>query len=145
VQEVSLNPQKLAGQCGKLKCCLNYELAGYAEVQKDLPSRDTLLKTRKGDAVFLKTDIYRGIMWYVYNDDKSQNIYPVPVARVKEIIALNNKGKIPEELISFSKDQVDAIEYKNDVGQDSLTRFEKQSGSRSKRSKRSGKKSRKQG
>ena len=143
IQEVSLNPQKLAGQCGKLKCCLNYELPGYVEAQKDFPSKDVILRTQKGDATYLKTDVYRGIFWYIYNNDKIQNIYPVPVERAKEIIQLNKEGKKPDDLIIFHQDPGDIKEYKNDVGQDSLTRFEKKTSPNKKFSKRSGKKSRK--
>ena len=124
-QEVSLNPQKLAGQCGKLKCCLNYEVTSYVDAQKDFPDRSTVLRTRQGDAFFQKTDIYRGIYWYSLNDAPAMNLVPVSVERVKEIIALNKKNIFPENLIDFS---VPAVEKKEDfsdvIGQDSLTRFE---------------------
>lgn len=125
IQEVSLNPQKLAGQCGKLKCCLNYELQGYTEAQKNIPNKEIVLKTSKGEAFFQKNDVYRGIMWYAYNQEKIHTIVPVPIERVKEVMKLNREGKFPDDLITFQVDTDSSTDYKNDVGQDSLTRFEK--------------------
>lgn len=139
-QEVSLNPQKLAGQCGKLKCCLNYELAGYIEAQKDFPDRGIMLKTKKGEATYQKTDIYRGIMWYTYRDDKIQTIYPVSVERVKEIIRMNKEGNLADDLISVEKIEWNPPEFSNDVGKESLTRFDATRSGTKKSSKRSRKK-----
>lgn len=124
-QEVSLNPQKLAGQCGKLKCCLNYEVTSYVDAQKDFPDRNTILKTKQGEAYFQKTDIYRGIYWYSFDKASAANLIPVSVERVKEMIRLNKKNVIPENLIDFeeiSNNQED--DYADVIGQDSLTRFE---------------------
>ena len=136
-QEVSLNPQKLAGQCGKLKCCLNYELPGYIDALKGFPEKNVILKTEKGDAYYQKTDVYRGIMWYAYTNEKIQKIVPVPVERVKEIIRLNKQGKTPDDVISFQEDKQAKVGYKNDVGMDSITRFEKKKASNKKHRKRS--------
>jgi len=141
-QELSLNPQKLAGQCGKLKCCLNYELPGYLEVQKDFPSKDIVLKTAKGEATYQKTDVYRGIMWYTYISENMQNIFPVPVGRVQEIIEMNEKGQKPDDLITFERISGENKEYMNDVGQESLTRFEQKKQQKRKYPKKSGRKSR---
>jgi cell fate regulator YaaT (PSP1 superfamily) len=124
-QEVSLNPQKLAGQCGKLKCCLNYEVAGYLDAQKDFPSREMVLKTKQGDAYHQKTDIYRGIFWYSLDNGSITNFVPVPVERVNEIIELNKKGNIPENLTDYLEEKPSKKEGFSDViGQESLTRFE---------------------
>lgn len=124
-QEVSLNPQKLAGQCGKLKCCLNYEVASYVDAQKDFPDRNTVLKTKQGEAFFQKTDIYRGIYWYSLNHPSATNLVAVSVERVKEIILLNKKNIIPENLVDFIQTAVPEVgEYTDVIGQDSLTRFE---------------------
>lgn len=126
IQEVSLNPQKLAGQCGKLKCCLNYEVASYADARKMFPDRNVVLKTSKGNASHQKTDVYRGILWYLLEGDKGASIVPVSTERVKQVIAMNKKGEYPEnlsdpvELPDSEKDQG----YMNVVGQESLTRFE---------------------
>jgi cell fate regulator YaaT (PSP1 superfamily) len=89
VQEVALNPQKLAGQCGKLKCCLNYELSGYEDARKNFPDTGVNLKTKRGEAYHLKTDVYRGIMWYGTSDGGGQALVPVSAERVAEIQANN--------------------------------------------------------
>ncbi len=102
VQNLSLNPQKLAGQCGKLKCCLNYELESYIDAQKDFPDIRLRLKTKKGQAFHQKTDVNKRIMWYAYADD-SNNMMAIPVNKVKEIIKLNKNGKIPAELEKFAQ------------------------------------------
>ena len=127
VQEVALNPQKLAGQCGKLKCCLNYELAGYEDARKNFPDTAIVLKTKQGEAYHLKTDVYRGIMWYGTGEGGGQALIPVPAERVAEVQAMNKNGKIPEELIEFTiPDKPERLEYTNGAGQESLTRFEKE-------------------
>jgi cell fate regulator YaaT (PSP1 superfamily) len=123
-QEVSLNPQKLAGQCGKLKCCLNYEVTSYLDAQKDFPSKDVTLKTRLGDAYHVKTDIYRGLYWYSLVKETGVSLIPVPVERVDEIIEMNKKGEMPENLVLHDDALIVDMSYQNDVGQDSLTRFD---------------------
>jgi cell fate regulator YaaT (PSP1 superfamily) len=104
LQEVSLNPQKLAGQCGKLKCCLNYEVQCYIDAQKGFPSKEIILETEKGPAYHYKTDIYRRIMWYGFEKDEETitRLIPVPVERVDEIIELNRKNKKVPDLIELS-------------------------------------------
>ncbi|RLD50394.1 MAG: hypothetical protein DRI97_17100 [Bacteroidetes bacterium] len=127
VQEVALNPQKLAGQCGKLKCCLNYELAGYEDARKQFPDTTKLLKTNQGDAYHLKTDVYRGIMWYGFSGSAAQALVPVPVERVKEIQQMNSREIVPDELVEVNVViKPDRLEYTNGAGQGSLTRFEKE-------------------
>lgn len=94
-QNLSLNPSKLSGQCGRLKCCLNYELDTYMEALKDIPEVESL-QTQRGAAKLQKTDIFRKIMWFGYSDDN--NWFSVDVERVKEILDLNKKGKKPASL-----------------------------------------------
>jgi cell fate regulator YaaT (PSP1 superfamily) len=126
VQEVALNPQKLAGQCGKLKCCLNYELTGYEDARKNFPDTTIPLKTEAGDAYNLKTDVYRGIMWYAYEGGGARALVPVPAERVSEIREMNRQGNLPDELTeTISSSGKSPLEYTNGVGQGSLTRFEK--------------------
>ncbi|PLX17068.1 MAG: hypothetical protein C0597_07390 [Marinilabiliales bacterium] len=133
-QEISLNPQKLAGQCGKLKCCLNYEVDSYIDAQKDFPSKDIVLETKTGQAHHTKTDIFRRIMWYTFDPINMVNFTPVPVERVKEIVELNKKGKKVDVLIDTSNTRIDStLDYKNEVGQDSLTRFDDQKPKRKKK------------
>jgi len=95
-QNLSLNPAKLSGQCGRLKCCLNYELETYMDALKDIPTVDVALKTKKGDATLQKTDIFRKIMWFGFNRDA--NWYSVAVADVVKIMNMNKQGIIPESL-----------------------------------------------
>ena len=128
-QQLSLNPQKLAGQCGKLKCCLNFELDVYIDALKKFPSADVKLKTEKGIAYHVKTDVFKELMWYVQNEgDKSGPGVFIPLSplRVKEIIKLNKEGKKPADLKDFmvEVEEEELPDYTNVVGQDSLNRFE---------------------
>jgi cell fate regulator YaaT (PSP1 superfamily) len=124
-QQLSLNPQKLAGQCGKLKCCLNYELDTYLDALKDFPKQDTVLKTEKGDGVFVKMDIFKGLIWYTYKENRIK-WYKLSLEQLNEIIFLNKNG---EKIASIEEYELDSIEeakadFENVVGQDSLTRFD---------------------
>lgn len=123
VQQLSLNPQKLAGQCGKLKCCLNYEYDTYVDALKDFPNTDILLKTRKGDAAHQKTDIFKQLMWYSYLNDPS-NLMAIPVENVKQILSENGKDLLPEKLEDFAQITEKKTEADNGIGQDDLTRFD---------------------
>lgn len=137
VQEVALNPQKLAGQCGKLKCCLNYELTGYEDARKNFPDTTIPLKTEAGDAYHLKTDVYRGIMWYAYEGGGAHALVPVPAERVSEIREMNRRGNIPDELMeTISDTRKGSLEYTNGAGQGSLTRFERGQPKRKKKKRR---------
>ena len=124
MQQLSLNPQKLAGQCSKLKCCLNYEYDAYLDAIKDFPDNEIILKTKKGDARHQKTDIFRGIMWYSYVSDPDYFI-PVSVEKVKDVIDQNKSGNIPEELDELKlREEEKKIDFENVVGQDDITRFD---------------------
>ena len=125
-QQLSLNPQKLAGQCGKLKCCLNYELDFYQNALKGFPKSNTKILTEKGIAYCQKIDIFKGLLWFVYKND-SVDWFEQNVEKVKEIIKINAAGKkitSLEEYASVSEESED-LEFQNVVGQDSLTRFDK--------------------
>ena len=93
-QNLSLNPAKLSGQCGRLKCCLNYELDTYVDALRDIPTVEKPLETQKGRAFLQKTDIFRKIMWFGYSSESTW--HPLPIKRVLEIVALNKQGVIPE-------------------------------------------------
>ena len=95
-QNLSLNPAKLSGQCGRLKCCLNYELETYLDALSDIPTVEKPLKTEKGNAVLQKTDIFRRIMWFSYNNDI--NWHSLPINQVVEIMKMNEKGILPNSL-----------------------------------------------
>jgi cell fate regulator YaaT (PSP1 superfamily) len=126
-QEISLNPQKLAGQCGKLKCCLNFELASYIDAQKNFPPTHYPLETETGTYFFLKADIFNGSYLYMQQGNTPSNQITVPVKRVAEIQQMNKKGKKPERLL-LKDDTVIVKEidtFHNVVGQEELTRFDK--------------------
>ncbi len=136
-QQLSLNPLKLAGQCGKLKCCLNYELDSYLEALESFPKTDIKLYTEKGTAVCQKTDIFKGFMWYAY-EGEWMNWHKLTTEQATEIIALNNKKKKVASLEEYASEHIDdtKIEYENVVGQDSLTRFDRPKGRRKRKSSR---------
>jgi cell fate regulator YaaT (PSP1 superfamily) len=124
-QNLSLNTLKLAGQCGKLKCCLNYELDTYMDALKHIPDNVSVLKTEKGDARLQKTDIFKKIMWFSYPREEAW--VPMPIAKVKEIQQQNRDGIIPAdlgEIIEIETKPVKVLDYENVVGQDSLTRLD---------------------
>ena len=127
-QQLSLNPQKLAGQCGKLKCCLNYELDSYLDALKKFPRTDTYLQTEKGIAVFQKMDIFQGWLWYAYKENPV-HWHKLEIEQANQIIDLNKKNKKALSLEEYSMDlEVETVEksiFSDVVGQDSLTRFDK--------------------
>ncbi|MBO4645584.1 MAG: hypothetical protein J5642_03610 [Bacteroidales bacterium] len=100
-QQLSLNPQKLAGQCGKLKCCLNFEQATYAEEIKKFPAPNVKLLSKKGKGLYNKIDIFKKIVWYSYANDNS-NIFAIPLDKVLEIIEMNKKNQMPDNLEDFA-------------------------------------------
>ncbi len=128
-QQLSLNPQKLAGQCGKLKCCLNYELDLYLEALKDFPPQDTKLFTEKGMAFCQKSDIFKATFWFSYKDEPA-NWHVLSKEQVIEIVAKNRKKEKIASLEEYAADNIveDKVVFENVVGQDSLTRFDKPKG-----------------
>jgi len=122
---LSLNPLKLAGQCGKLKCCLNYELDAYLDALKAFPKNDTKLYTEKGNAVCQKTDIFKGLMWYAY-EGEWMNWHVITTDQAREIIDKNKKKEKVASLEEYAAEHIEDTknEFENVVGQDSLTRFD---------------------
>lgn len=125
-QQLSLNPQKLAGQCGKLKCCLNYELDVYMDALKDFPPQDTKLFTEKGLAFCQKTDIFKELLWFSYKDEPA-NWHVLSKDQANEIIEKNKKKEKVPSLEIYAADNIveDKVVFENVVGQDSLTRFDR--------------------
>ncbi|MDO9260669.1 MAG: regulatory iron-sulfur-containing complex subunit RicT [Flavobacteriaceae bacterium] len=127
-QQLSLNPQKLAGQCGKLKCCLNYELDSYLDALKDFPTQEVKLRTDKGDAEFVKMDIFKGLMWYYFkNSEGIGKLIKLTKEQVATVVE-NNKNNVTNiSLEDFEAELIEnKIELKDDgVMQDSIDRFEK--------------------
>ncbi|MDG1871398.1 MAG: regulatory iron-sulfur-containing complex subunit RicT [Flavobacterium sp.] len=140
-QQLSLNPQKLAGQCGKLKCCLNYELDTYMDALKGFPDFETKLVTEKGDAICQKQDIFKGLMWFAYTNNFS-NWHVLKIDKVKEIMAENKLKNKVSALEDYAIEIIQEAEkdFNNAMGQESLTRFDQP-----KKSKRNNKKPKKVG
>jgi cell fate regulator YaaT (PSP1 superfamily) len=142
-QQLSLNPQKLAGQCGKLKCCLNYELDSYLDALKEFPKTNLWLHTQKGTAVFQKMDIFKGWIWYAYKDNPVI-WHKLTLEQANQIIEMNKQNNKVNSLEEFSSEheyekEVESV-FTDVVGQDSLTRFDKPKKSRRRKKGRSNRK-----
>lgn len=125
-QQLSLNPQKLTGQCSKLKCCLNFERDAYIDALKEFPDSSIVLKTKKGNAFHQKSDVFKKLMWYSY-ENQPASMMILTIEKVKQVIEMNQKSKFPEKLENFVL--LEAIEepetdFENVVGQDALNRFD---------------------
>jgi hypothetical protein len=140
-QNLSLNTLKLAGQCGKLKCCLNYELDSYMDALKDIPNNIDRIETLKGVAYLQKTDIFKKMMWFSFPG--AENWIALPVQQVKELVDMNKQGIKPEAISSaVDNDEVREekninYDYENVVGQDSLTRLDDRNKRKKKRKSKS--------
>jgi len=144
-QNLSLNPIKLAGQCGKLKCCLNFELDSYMDAIRDIPESNIKLQTAKGLMAHRKTDIFKRIMWYAFlpqvkpGEERpfagAEQWIPMSVDRVKEIIAMNKLGQKPEDAGALDLEEEEDLGYEDVVGQDSLTRMDRKKKKKKKKKK----------
>lgn len=123
-QELSLNPQKLAGQCSKLKCCLNFEVDCYVDAQRSFPPRDIPLETAETAAYFQKMEVHKGIYWYSTDPHSNINLVAIPVQRVREIQALNRKGAKPEKLLVYDQKWETEPVSEDLLKNNSLTRFD---------------------
>ena len=125
-QDISLNPQKLAGQCAKLKCCLNYEVDAYVEAVKKLPSKEIRLETKDNTYVQFKTDIFGKLITYSTAKNVPANLVTITASRAFEVIALNKRGIKPDSLLADGEEvEKKKSEFGDIVGQDSVTRFDK--------------------
>ena len=123
-QELSLNPQKLAGQCSKLKCCLNFELDCYVDVQRSFPPRDIPLEATDCTAYFQKVEVHKGIYWYSTDSQSSANLIALPVQRVREIQSINRKGKKVDMLKAAAESWESEPVSQDLLKNNSLTRFD---------------------
>lgn len=117
-QNISINQTKLSGQCGRLKCCLNYELETYMKALESFPKKAERLKTKRGDVSFIKMDIFKGLMYYGYNDPKLRGkVTALTKERVAEIKAMNKKGEAPDDLVAYvsSEEQIEVTDFESDV------------------------------
>ena len=138
-QQLALNPQKLAGQCGKLKCCLNFELDTYLDALKDFPPADSRLQTEKGTAFCQKVDIFKGLLWFTYKNDAT-NWHALHKDQVTEILELNKKGKKIDALEEYSvtltvSEDPEKESFELAPVEDSLTRFDRPKRSKNRRKK----------
>lgn len=125
-QDISLNPQKLAGQCAKLKCCINFEVDSYVEASKKLPSREIPLETKDNTYYHFKTDIFKQEITYSTDKSIAANLVTINASRVYEVLALNKKGVKPDKLSPDDSEHAKEISAFGDIiGQDSVTRFDK--------------------
>jgi len=125
-QELSLNPQKLAGQCSKLKCCLNFELDGYVDAHKSFPPRDIPIEAADSTAWFCKMEVHKGIYWYTTEQNSGVNLIAIPVERVREIQSLNKNGKKPEKFRTDEESWQNQPVSEDLLRNNSLTRFDPQ-------------------
>lgn len=133
LQNISLNPQKLAGQCAKLKCCLNYEIPVYEEAVKKLPSRHQSLETQDATYYFFSADAIKGEVTYSTDAHRPVNLQTISAKQAKDIIDMNHRGEKPLTLGGKqSSAEIVEIDYQNVVGQDDLTRFDKKKTNRNK-------------
>ncbi len=140
-QNLSLNPTKLSGQCGRLKCCLNYELDTYKEALRHIPNIEKPLLTRHGQAYLRKTDIFKKIMWFGY--DSENNWYPLTIEQVKVVLEMNTKGEVPESLSLFETKPKQPIEKSIDMEDDLGELREQRKAKREEEAKRKKKKKKK--
>jgi cell fate regulator YaaT (PSP1 superfamily) len=122
-QDLSLNPQKLAGQCGKLKCCINYEASVYVDAQSKLPKVSEPLHFEDGDAFLMKTDILKGMMWFSYDPKSMANMIQLTAEEVKEVIAMNRKGEKAPTCMQNNLAEKQS-EFMSAVGEESISRFD---------------------
>jgi cell fate regulator YaaT (PSP1 superfamily) len=141
-QDLSLNPTKLAGQCGKLKCCLNYETAAYMDAQTRIPKVHNPLEFEDGLAYLMKTDILREIMYFSYDPSSLANLYPLYAEDVWDIIRMNRNGEKPA---SLKNEEPTMPEFVTAVGDDSISRFDETRKRKNKRKKKSGNKNKSKG
>ena len=124
-QQLSINPQKISGQCGRLKCCLNFELDNYTEALKAFPSKKIKLKSQKEELKFFKLDVFKGRMFY-YNPKNPAELMEFNKEKVHKIIELNSKGKYPASFKEYiNKDEQAGLVFEDAVGQDRINRFDK--------------------
>jgi len=132
-QQLSINPQKISGQCGRLKCCLNFELDGYTEALKDFPSTKVQLKSKGGNAKFVKLDVFKGVLFY-FNSDSPGDLLELSIDSANKIIELNNKGETPENFKDYTVElEQKEASFEDVAAQDNIHRFDKKKKSKFKK------------
>ncbi len=137
-QDLALNPQKLAGQCSKLKCCINYEASTYIDARKSLPDAREPLDFSDGLAYLVKTDVLMGTMWFSFDKNNMANMFPLSAEQVEQIKELNRHGRKGDSVIEKARKGDDEPEFVTAVGDDSISRFDAASKKRSRGRNRQG-------
>jgi cell fate regulator YaaT (PSP1 superfamily) len=135
-QDISMNPQKLAGQCAKLKCCLNNEVDSYFEAQKKFPAKEIQLETKDATYYYFKTEVFKGLISYSTSQNFAANLVTIPAARAFEVIGMNKRGQKPLNLSEDADEKAPKKEDFDILGQDSLTRFDHLKKKKKKKNKR---------
>ena len=127
IQDLAANPLKLAGQCAKIKCCMNYEVATYYDAKKDFPRTDIPLETTDATYYHFKSDVFNHMLTYSTDKHVAANLVTISIERAKEVLAANRRGEKVESLLdkTAAPKAEPIIDYQNVVGQDSLTRFDR--------------------
>lgn len=136
IQDLSLNPQKLAGQCAKLKCCINYEVPVYMDAQKKFPTVNAPLELSDGHAFFIKNDVLKGTMWFSFDEHDFSKVFSLTADEVRNIMAANAKGEKPELDGLGSAKEMQSIEFVSAAGDESIDRFDKKKKKKKKNNKR---------
>ena len=132
-QQLSINPQKISGQCGRLKCCLNFELDGYTEALKDFPSTKVQLKSKEGSAKFVKLDVFKGVLFY-FNSDSPGDLLELSIENANKIIEVNKKGETPINFKDYTVElEQKEVSFEDAMGQDNISRFDKKKKSKFKK------------
>lgn len=131
-QELSLNPQKLAGQCSKLKCCINYEAAVYIDAHKSIPHINGPIELQDGPAYLVKTDTLQGTMWFSYQEGNLSNMIPLSISEVKYILSENYNGRKPATIIKENSEDV-PHDFVTSIGEDNIDRFDEKKKRRKKK------------
>ena len=134
-QDLSLNPQKLAGQCSKLKCCINYEASTYVDAQRSIPNVREGLDFEDGHAVVVKTDILAGKLWFSFDPSSMSNMFPLSVNEVNDIIAMNRQGAKAKSTY-YNREESAETGFVTSVGDDSITRFDESGRGRKRKNRR---------
>ncbi len=125
IQDLSMNPQKLAGQCSKLKCCIDYETPVYMDALKDIPEVSNPIETEDGPVYLVKTDVLKGTMWFSRDPHSMSEMQPVAAKKVREMLAANRQGVKVASLYAKPRSNEDLNGFKSAAGEESITRFDK--------------------
>ncbi|MFY9116906.1 MAG: regulatory iron-sulfur-containing complex subunit RicT [Bacteroidales bacterium] len=132
IQDLSLNPQKLAGQCSKLKCCIDYETAVYMDALQSIPEVNQPIETKDGPVYLVKTDVLKGTMWFSYDNQSMANMIPVSAKKVQLMLDANSRGEKVDSLRITNTQEKEEPDFTSSAGEESITRFDTKNKKKSK-------------